>query len=319
MLSVIIPSRQPQYLQKTIDDLLVKAEGEIEIIVILDGYWPDPIIRDDARVKILHHGMFHDNYGMRASINKGVAISIGTHILKCDEHTMWDQGYDLKLKADCEDDWVVIPRRYRLDAEEWKIIEDGRPPIDYMQLDYPYKRPYDRTCGLYGAEDRERGYQRAEHLIDDVMTMQGSAYFMTRKHWDNCIGQLDAEHYGQFNHEAQEISNKTWLSGGRVIVNKKTWYAHLHKGKSGKGYGFTTEQYKNHQVSKEKARLYAIDYWLNTKDYKYDFDWLLKKFNPKGWPENWQEQVEIDKLKDFSTLNYPDVEGEFNWLEGLRK
>jgi len=64
------------------------------------------------------------------------------------------------------------------------------------------------------------------------------------------------------------------------------------------------------------SRLHAINYWLNTKDYKYDFDWLLKKFWPvSGWPENWQEQVEIDKLKDYSTLNYKD---DF-WLERLRK
>jgi hypothetical protein len=100
-----------------------------------------------------------------------------------------------------------------------------------------------------------------------------------------------------------------------VVVNKKTWYAHLHKGKGGKGYGFTTEQYKNHQISKEKARLYAIDYWLNTKDFKYDFDWLIEKFKPAGWPANWREQVEIDKLKDYSTLNY----AEDFWLEGLKK
>ena len=32
MLSIIIPSRSPQYLYQTVEDLLNKAEGEIEII-----------------------------------------------------------------------------------------------------------------------------------------------------------------------------------------------------------------------------------------------------------------------------------------------
>ena len=40
--SVIIPSRSPQYLEKTALDLLTKADGDVEIVVILDGIWPEP-------------------------------------------------------------------------------------------------------------------------------------------------------------------------------------------------------------------------------------------------------------------------------------
>ena len=107
MLSIIIPSRSPQYLQQTIDDLLTKAEGPVEIIVVMDGLWAP--LKDDPRVIILHHGGVHASKGMRASINAGVAISTGTHIMKIDEHCTVDQGYDVKLKADCEENWVVIP------------------------------------------------------------------------------------------------------------------------------------------------------------------------------------------------------------------
>jgi glycosyltransferase involved in cell wall biosynthesis len=304
MLSVIIPSRSPQYLQQTIDDLLLKAEGEIEIIVILDGYWPDPMIKEDKKVIILHHGTVHENPGMRESINAGVAISKGDYIMKIDEHCMVDQGYDVKLIADCQDDWVVVPRRYRLDPEKWELIEDGRPPVDYMTLDYPYQRPHDKTCGLHGAEHREMHFARKDVLIDDLMTMQGSCYFMTRKHWDNCIKALDSENYGPFTQEAQEICNKTWFSGGRCIVNKKTWYAHWHKGNKGKGYGFSNAQYEEHMKGTEKGRRYCIDYWMSTKDYKYDFDWLLNKFWPvPTWPDNWKEQILIDKENDYANTH----------------
>lgn len=41
MLSVIIPSWKDPLLQKTIDSLLENAGGEIEIIAVLDGYWPE--------------------------------------------------------------------------------------------------------------------------------------------------------------------------------------------------------------------------------------------------------------------------------------
>ena len=42
MLSILIAARNEIYLQRTIEDIFTNAEGEIEIIVILDGWIPDP-------------------------------------------------------------------------------------------------------------------------------------------------------------------------------------------------------------------------------------------------------------------------------------
>src|SRR3990167_90611 len=257
------------------------------------------MLKDDKRVIIIHQGTIHDNSGMRAAINAGMSIAKGEYVMKLDEHCLLDEGWDVKLQADCEDDWVVIPRRYRLDAENWKIIEDGRAPVDYMYISYPYERPYDRRCGLYGGGiDKQRHIDRKDVLVDDTMSMQGSCYFLKKSYWDKLLRPLDDVNYGKFNHEAQEISFKVQLSGGRVVVNKKTWYAHYHKGKNGKGYGFSREQYKKHEADKEKARRYALDYWLTTKDYKHDFKWLIEQFNPPGW-ENWQERIKGDAKHDW--------------------
>src|SRR4051812_34437626 len=93
--SIIIPDRSGQpYLQQTVDDLITKAEGDIEIIVVADGVWPNPILKDHPLVTLLHHGEVHNNYGMRESINKGVAISTGKYIMKIDEHCSVGQGFD---------------------------------------------------------------------------------------------------------------------------------------------------------------------------------------------------------------------------------
>lgn len=317
MLSIIIPSRSPQYLQETVNDLLKKAEGEIEIIVVLDGHWPEKMLKDDPRVRIIHHGTIHNSRGMRASINAGVALSKGEFIMKTDEHTMFDQGYDLKLAADCEDNWVVIPRRYRLDPDKWEIIEDGRKPIDYMHIDYPYQRPLDKTCGLHGGEWKQKYYDNENILIDDTPSMQGSCYFTTRRYWDELFPSgLDDENYGTFTAEAQEISMAVWLSGGRVVVNKKTWYAHMHKGSRGKSYGFSTEQYKKHCADMEKGRIYCINKWLYTKDYEHDWDWFIQKFpDMPGWGTDWKDRIEKDKEFDYSTTKYKD---DF-WLSNLRE
>lgn len=294
MVSIVIPSRVDQYLQQTVDDLLAKAGGEVEVIVVLDGYWPSPILKNDPRVIIVHQGELHNNLGMRKAIDAGMALARGAYVMKCDEHTMWDKGYDLKLIADCQDDWCVIPRRKRLDADKWEVIEDGRPDVDYMYVEYPYLKPFDRTQGLHG----ELWKKTNDLEIDDTPTMQGSCYFMKKSYWDKLFPNgMDEENYGKFTQEAQEISMTVWLSGGEVKVNKKTWYAHAHKGKSGKGYGFTTEQYRKHEAEKEKGRLYCIEHWLAHPKFKW---FINEKFPDMPNWEGWESRITKDAEHDWS-------------------
>lgn len=308
LLSIIIPSRSPEYLQQTIDDIFRNAEGKIEIIVGYDGIWPASPLRDDPRIRILHHGTQHNSPGMRETINKSIALAQGEWLMKIDEHCMLDKGFDVKLKADCEKNWVVIPRRYRLDPDNWKLINDGRVPVDYMYIAYPYERPNDKTCGLHGSEWRERQKERQNILIDETMSWQGSCYFMHREHWDKTLKELDTNKYGSFTQEAQEIGNKTWLTGGKLMVNKKTWYAHMHKGNRGKRYGFSNRQYEKHMEGTERGRLYCIDYWTTTKDYQYDWEWLMNKFAPvPTWPEDWKTKIITDKAQRYEGVTLADI------------
>jgi glycosyltransferase involved in cell wall biosynthesis len=307
MVSVIIPSRSDQWLQKTVDDLFNKAEGDVEIVVVYDGRWADPILKDDPRLIQIHHGTLHDNYGMRASINLGVKASKGEFIMVIDEQCGVDQGYDIKLAADCEDNWVVIPRRKRLEPDNWTLVSDGRPDIDYMKVDYPYAKPFDKTQGLHGSEWRRP--ERSGLAIDDTPTMQGSCYFMKRSWWDKVIGPLDDVNYGPFTQEAQEVSFKTWFNDGRVVVNKNTWYAHWHKGSKGKGYGFSNAQYRRHMQGTEKGRVYCIQHWMSHPKFK----WFIEEKFPDmpGW-ENWEERVKQDADKDFS-MTYKESGYEPSW------
>jgi len=291
LVSIIIPSRSDRFLQKTVSELLNKARGDIEIIVVLDGYWPKVMVEDDQRVTVIHHGGQHKNYGMRASINTGVSVSKGEFIMKTDEHCAFDEGFDVKLVADCEDNWLVTPRRFRLDDENWAAsIGRENPPIDNMFLTCPIKG----DLGLNGKEWRQWRRQRKHILIDDCLTMQGSCYFMTRKHWD-WLGGLDDERYGAFHFEPQEIVFKTWLGGGRVVVNKKTWYAHRHRGPGeGRKYGFCNKQTSEMEGSRQAINKSGAEYWVNNcwAERKHDFEWLINKFWPiPEWPDNWKELI----------------------------
>jgi glycosyltransferase involved in cell wall biosynthesis len=294
LLSVIIPSRDPRYLQKTIDDILVKAEGKIEIIVVLDGLWHNPMPKDDPRVIIIHHGTPFSNKGMRESINKGMALARGEFVAKTDEHCMFSKGFDKVLIDACEEHDVLIPRRKRLDPDKWENVEDGRADIDYMSIETPFERANDKTCGLHGRIWKRPG--REDIVIDLTPTMQGSFYFMRKSHWDSVIGFMDEEKYGPFQQEAQEISFKTYFMGGNVKVVKNCFYSHWHKGNKGRNYSFSNAQYVQHGIDSEKGRKYCRDYWLTTQDFKEkygtDLEWFVNKFpEMPGWEKGWETRI----------------------------
>src|SRR3990167_1910584 len=105
MLSIIIPSYKDPLLRKTIFSLLENARGEIEIIAVLDGYWPEPsTIVSDSRVKYVHLGK---NVGMRRAINAGVDVSRGEYLMRVDEHQIFGDGYDTIVTEQMEDNWIV--------------------------------------------------------------------------------------------------------------------------------------------------------------------------------------------------------------------
>jgi len=272
MLSIIVPARNEPYLNQTIKGLLENAEGEIEILVSLDGYWSNPIISDD-RVIYIHKGKAQ---GMRAGINSCVAMSKGEYLMKLDAHCLVDKGFDVKLIKDYEDKTVVVPRRYALDVKNWKIEKrkDDKYPIDYMYLD----------STLHGVVWKEKNHdlKLKEKMLDETMSNQGSIWFMKKTYFYE-LELMDEVGYGTFWNEFQEVGLKCWLSGGKVIVNKNTWYAHWHKDEeSGRGYSMpSAEQVKGAEQTKK-----WLTYKLAWEKQTLPLEWLIAHFWPvPGWQE----------------------------------
>jgi hypothetical protein len=277
--SVLIPARNERFLGKTVADVLAKATGDIEVIAVLDGYWPDPPLPNDPRLIQCHLGIDH---GMRDGIAAAAAIARGQYLLKLDAHCMVAPGFDETLQQDIEDNWIVVPRRYSLKPEEWEV-DHQRPTVDYHYLCFPYRENHD--VGLHGETWPERFRTRKDIEIDDEMSSQGSCWFMSRRHWD-WMGGMPWEGYGRFVQEFQQIGMKTWLGGGRCVVNKKCWYAHLHKGKTyGRGYYISKPEMI--MGTAWSAWYWCYDQWPGRV---HDLAWLIEKFWPvPTWPENWPE------------------------------
>lgn len=295
--SIVIPTRNEQFnlveegkffdlVGDTIRDVAKNAKGDIEIIAVLDGYWPNPALPDLPNLVILHKGQAE---GMRPAINDAVRMATGEYLMKLDGHCSITEGFDLQLKADyAEHNWIMVPRRDRLDADTWTLQATGKPPIDYHYLSYPFERPDDPSCGMHGTIWTDRIRARANNpdfLIDDEMSSQGSCWFMHRDHW-NRLGDMEVSKYGNFIQEFQELGLKTWLGGGAVKVNKKVTYLHLHKGKRfGRGYFIS----KNEM---QAGSDFAVDYWMHNRwEHRvHDIRWLIEHFSPvPTWPKDLDE------------------------------
>jgi len=287
-LSIIVPSRNERFLQKTVTDLLQKATGEVEVIAVLDGYWPNPPLVEDKRLVQIHRGTAQ---GMRSAINAGVAASSGQWVMKCDAHCMFAEGYDRTLVEHADQDWLVVPRRKRLEPESWTIKDVGKPDVDYEFLSYPWWKPAE--IGIHGTIWTDRALERKgpQYDIDEDMSFQGSCWMMSKRYFER-VGPMQEHGYGTFIGEPQELGLKVWLSGGKQVRNKLTWYAHLHKGSTyGRGYSLDKKELV-------RGNLYSVSYWVTDQWEKRvrDFEWLVEHFWPvPSWPENWREEMAARK------------------------
>ena len=215
------------------------------------------------------------------------------------------KGFDMKIMVDMKDDWTMVPIMRNLHAFDW-VCPDGHRR---------YQSP-SGVCQICGKEtirdivwiaktnpastsycfDSEPHFQyfreykkRPEYInslketgLTETMSLQGSFFMMTRdKYWD--LGVCD-ESFGSWGSQGIEIACKTWLLGGRVVCNHKTWYAHLFRTQGG-DFSFP---YPQKQSKVEEAKVKARDLFFNSKLVP-----LLEKFWPiPGWTKE-----NLEKLK----------------------
>jgi len=258
-LSVIIPSYKDPLLFKTIQSIIENFTGDFEIIPVLDGYVPDKPLDFDRRIKPL---FLKQNMGMREAINHGVEISSSPYIMRADEHCMFGPGFDTIMLSAIQDTHIMTARRYFLDPEKWVVMD--KPPVDYEKL-IILEKPHKGIRKFSGVQWINRERSRRSIMVDETMMMQGSCWVMPRAWWDNVIGRLETDGYGPLYQDTTEMVFKTWQAGGKLMVNKDTWFAHKHR-----------DFNRSHQYPVEKAIpewLYALNLW------KDDYEKVRVKWN----------------------------------------
>src|SRR3990167_5274383 len=316
-LSILIPSRNEMFISRTIEDILANIEADTEIIVVLDCAWADPPIPQNDRVNVIY---VPQRIGQRAATNMACKLSEAKYVMKCDAHCSFDKGFDRKMIEAFKvagDDVTMVPVMRNLWAFDWKCVKCGKRwyqgPTPTMCKETNVKKTgkpcdsrkfirkmiwkgkqnpqstsfcFDATPHFQYFEDWKHRSQyekdKKEKGLTQTLSLQGSAWMLTRdKYWE--INICD-ENFGSWGSQGIEVALKTWLSGGQVLVNHKTWYAHMFRTQGG-DFGFP---YPIRSKDQDKAKQFAKDLFFNNNWDKQiqPLSWLVEKFWPvKGWSE----------------------------------
>lgn len=275
-LSILIPARNEEYLQKTVEDIFAHSEADTEVIVGLDGYTPESF-NDNYIESLSYKGVQKISIpekivGQRALTNQLARLSTAKYIMKLDAHCSFPQGFDRILLESMDENTVMTPMLCRLDAKEWNIIAQPFTKKYYFDTNMVFQ---------YGKQEDEKD----SWGLVPTMSLQGSCFVVSReKYW---AWNLCDESYGSWGFQGSETACKAWFNGGRVVTNTDTFYGHLFRGA---GQNVEEIPYVRTKEEIEHAKKCASEMLKHPK-----MSWLIEKF---GFPCDWSEE----KIKELCKL-----------------
>jgi hypothetical protein len=324
-LSILIPANKEEFLARTIQDILEKIEADTEVIALLDGQWAKPAIPMDERVTVIY---VPESIGQRAGTNLACKLAKGKYVAKVDAHCAFDKGFDRKmidLFKEVGDDIVAVPVMRNLWAFDWKCYHCGwkcyqadkhdvcgqcgksdklRKKVMWIGKPRPQSVSYCFDAGKYDKDGKQidgphfqyfEAYKHREPYITDkrekgyteTMSLQGSFFMSSRENfwkWE-----LSDERLGNWGNQGIELACAAWLSGGRVLVNHNTWYAHMFR--TNGDFGFPWENSGSH-TSRTKKNVWEKFVKMKHPTQIRPVSWLVERFMPgNGWTKD-----DLDKL-----------------------
>lgn len=310
-LSILIPARNEQFLSLTVSDLLRNIRSDTEILVALDGAPALAPLPEDDRVHVL---AFPVSIGQRAATNALARMAQGRYLLKVDAHCAFDEGFDAKMLSVIEPNWTAVPIMRNLWVFDWlcpnghrryqspsgPCTECGAPTtqdIVWIAKKSPQSKSYCFDSTPHFQYFREFN-KRPEGIgsLTESMSLQGSCWMLSAERY-HALNMCD-ESFGSWGSQGIEVACKTWLSGGRVVVNHNTWYAHAFRTQGG-DWGFPYPM-SGSQVDHAKQRAREMFFEGKWEGAIRLLSWLVEKFWPvPGWT---QEDLRQQKVRESQRL-----------------
>ncbi len=205
--SVIIPAHnEEERLNTTISNIFRTASGDIEVIVVLQGYFQ--IV--DPRAQTISSDQ---NVGERKAMNWAVKASKHSHILRIDAHCDFSPiGWDVMMEK-ATGPMDMTQAVLTATDKDWKRIPGHR---------------YERCRLLPSMEAKwEKPNREGEDhpMVMPNMSSTGCG-MMWRRKWYDLIGGAD-ETLPPMGAIGEEFSVKTWLMGGKVQTHTGVMIGHI--------------------------------------------------------------------------------------------
>ena len=207
MISVIIPAyyKEEPYLNRTIENIYRTAIGDIEVIVILNGYYQE--VDDRARVIRLE-----ENMGERVAMNAAARGALGEFLLRIDAHCdFYTPGWD-KMMADVTGPKTITVAILTAVDKEWNRLEGHwYGPCRLMpNMEAKWEKP-----------NANRDYP----TVVPNMAFTGCGWLIPLEFY-NELGGAD-ESMPKMGAIGEEFAVKAWLAGGKVQSRTDVMIGHI--------------------------------------------------------------------------------------------
>ena len=347
-LSIIIPSLKEEFIANTVENICKNKRGKTEVIVVLDGEWTEngvAGIADHPDVRIIKLG---ENKGQRGATNVGAMMSRAKYVAKTDAHCCFDEGFDVKLIKALEghDDWTIVPVMKNLHAFNWvcdhcgMVYYQGEKPSlcrDEMchELDQSFHKDIvfeartrknsgrdspNSTAYRFTPDELQFKYfgalkafqEKTGEDVVETMSLQGSFFMLTReKYWELKICD---ESWGGWGQQGTEVALKTWLSGGRVVCHRGTWYAHMFRTNDQLAFPWNRNLKVSQGSQQRQARKICRDLFKNNKWelQTRPLSWLIERFWEPLQKEGYQPERGDRPWTREDIAELKKTEGRFN-------
>src|SRR3990167_3319356 len=236
-LSILIPARNEEFLQKTIDDVFLHSEADTEVLVGLDGWHTKLKKRSNLRV-------FRKSspIGQRALQNFLAKQSEARYLMKLDAHVSLSQGFDKEMIEIMEANpgIVLVPALGNLHVYDWlcplkhrtyqgKVDKCSQCDSTKLIKDLVWKISSKLYSDFYFDKDLIFQFGDVDNfeMLHETQGIQGSCFLVSR---DNYWGwNLCDESFGSWGMQSAEVYFQTIKNGGRVFATRKVHMGHFFR------------------------------------------------------------------------------------------
>ena len=206
-ISVIIPSINDPFLQRTIENVRENSDLSTEFIVINDG---GDLPKSLSDAHIINH---QTTLGRRVSINQAAQVAKGKYLFILDAHCSMSRNWASKMTTSCKGKNLVYAIIRDMHPETWEY----RPGCYmHVSMNQEYTEKWWRRKALDECDVEE-----------ESMTITGCAWMITKnRYWE--LGGYD-ENLGKYGWDGPEWTCKIWMgeNPGRVILRTDVICGHI--------------------------------------------------------------------------------------------